>query len=681
MLKNKLENLKITQLPKFITDKENWVVNISNKQIPNNVLEILSLGGKFNYIHTKNTLPINKIVTNIEYNLHNIPIIERNKIRCDISYWLQNLAFNVNIYNMGCLNLTTKISQTKNFINNNNDLIILNADKSNKTVIMNKTDYNIKIFNLLSDSSTYIKLDKDPTNDINFELKSTLLLWKSKKIINDNTFKYLHSNTCSAPKFYGLPKLHKPNCPLRPITSFIGSPTYNLSKCISKSLQKTVGLNEFYIKDSWSFKNKVSNLTIPKNFTIISLDIVSMYTSITWDLIVKSIKNRWKSIKPHTFLNYKDFNNALLLCLNSAYCNFDNNIYKQINGLPMGSPLSATLANIVMEEAETKIINELTYYIKFYYRYIDDTLICLPKNKINDIFDKFNNIHPNLVFTKENSINDSINFLDLNIKVENNKIVTNWYRKPIWSGRYLNFYSNHSLSNKIGIIYSLTDRAILLSHEKYHNENLILVKNTLIKNGYPLTLLNEKIANRYKYLISNKYQNKKLTETNESKENNKKIITLPYINNFQEQFHRIFKNSNLQIIFNYDNTIRQKILKSIKTPTPTKFKYNVVYKIECIQCNSLYIGQTCRFLHNRMLEHARSIKNYNSNSTALALHAHKFKHNFDFSKVKILEHEQNIKKRLLLEMIHIQKNKNSINFRTDIENLSDIYFNIIQLAK
>ena len=87
-------------------------------------------------------------------------------------------------------------------------------------------------------------------------------------------------------------------------------------------MQKTVGLDEFYIKDSWNFKDKINNLNIPKNVTIISLDIVSMYTN-------------------------------------------DNNIYKQINGLPMVSPLSATLANIVMEEAETKIINELTYYIKF----------------------------------------------------------------------------------------------------------------------------------------------------------------------------------------------------------------------------------------------------------------------------------------------------------------------------
>ena len=52
-LNNKLENLKIAQLPKLITDEEKWVVNISNNQIPDNVSDILSLDGKFNYNHTK----------------------------------------------------------------------------------------------------------------------------------------------------------------------------------------------------------------------------------------------------------------------------------------------------------------------------------------------------------------------------------------------------------------------------------------------------------------------------------------------------------------------------------------------------------------------------------------------------------------------------------------------------
>ena len=59
-----------------------------------------------------------------------------------------------------------------------------------------------------------------------------------------------------------------------------------------------------------------------------------------------------------------------------------------------------------------------------------------------------------------------------------------------------------------------------------------------------------------------------------------------------------------------------------------------------------------------MLEHDRSIKNYNTNSTALAQHAYKLNalnlkiNNFDFKEVKILEHEQNFKK-LHFELVAI----------------------------
>ena len=54
-------------------------------------------------------------------------------------------------------------------------MIIINSDKINKTVIMNKTDYNSKIQNLLSDNFIYIKLEKDATNVIDLQLKSSLL--------------------------------------------------------------------------------------------------------------------------------------------------------------------------------------------------------------------------------------------------------------------------------------------------------------------------------------------------------------------------------------------------------------------------------------------------------------------------------------------------------------------------
>ena len=84
-----------------------------------------------------------------------------------MSYWIKNLAYNENNFNNGCLNLTDKIFQTKTFLKYNKDILILKADKSNKTVIMNKSEYNTKIENLLADDSTYIKLEKDPTSDIN----------------------------------------------------------------------------------------------------------------------------------------------------------------------------------------------------------------------------------------------------------------------------------------------------------------------------------------------------------------------------------------------------------------------------------------------------------------------------------------------------------------------------------
>ena len=106
-------------------------------------------------------------------------------------------------------------------------------------------------------------------------------------------------------------------------------------------MQKSVGHTEYHIKNSFEFKNKISNTYIPNNFTIISLDAVSMYTNISWNLIRKSVKLRWNQIKTNTFLKQTHF------CLESSYCTFNNKFYKQIFGLPMGhiyQPLLQTLS-------------------------------------------------------------------------------------------------------------------------------------------------------------------------------------------------------------------------------------------------------------------------------------------------------------------------------------------------
>ena len=52
--------------------------------------------------------------------------------------------------------------------------------------------------------------------------------------ISDSTYKMLDSSDGLCPRFYGLPKNHKPGIPLRPIVSFVNSPTDAISGYLAR---------------------------------------------------------------------------------------------------------------------------------------------------------------------------------------------------------------------------------------------------------------------------------------------------------------------------------------------------------------------------------------------------------------------------------------------------------------
>lgn len=101
----------------------------------------------------------------------------------------------------------------------------------------------------------------------------------------------------------------------------------------------------------------------------------------------------------------------------------------------MGSPLSPILADIVLDDLETQCLGELNFDIPFFYRYVDDILTFLPKNKVDTTLAIFNNYHLRMKFTLEVENNGTINFLDTMVIRDNNKLITNWYQKPTYSGR------------------------------------------------------------------------------------------------------------------------------------------------------------------------------------------------------------------------------------------------------
>lgn len=164
--------------------------------------------------------------------------------------------------------------------------------------------------------------------------------------VNTDLARYLKCTNGQPAKFYGLPKLHK-----------FGSPLYNISKYINIPINKILGQTERHIEDSWDFLNKMKNNNIPDWHEVFSLDVNSLFTNIPLELVIKAAENNWHKIKEHMKLPLDYFKLILTFCLENAYCIFRNNFFKQISGVPMGSPIFATVADLVMEELEKQIID------------------------------------------------------------------------------------------------------------------------------------------------------------------------------------------------------------------------------------------------------------------------------------------------------------------------------------
>ncbi|CAH8508504.1 unnamed protein product [Schistosoma rodhaini] len=102
---------------------------------------------------------------------------------------------------------------------------------------MNKTDYIDKALEHLSTGHNK-KIDRKTPQTIKNKVKSeTSLLLKDLKPVTGVLLWFdLYSKSCNTARFYGLPKIHKPDIPLRPIVNFTNTPGCALSKYLSSIL-------------------------------------------------------------------------------------------------------------------------------------------------------------------------------------------------------------------------------------------------------------------------------------------------------------------------------------------------------------------------------------------------------------------------------------------------------------
>nr|XP_023015434.1 uncharacterized protein LOC111504940 [Leptinotarsa decemlineata] len=135
--------------------------------------------------------------------------------------------------------------------------------------------------------------------------------------------------------------------------------------------------------------------------------------------------------------------------------------YKQLKGAPMGSPLSPVLANLFMEDFETRAIGTSHLKPTCWIRYVDDVFVIWPHGSedLHAFLNHINSSHPELKFTIEFENNNSLPFLDVLITKSNNSSHT-VYRKPTRTNHYLNAKSHHHPAQINSVLNFVIHRSI-----------------------------------------------------------------------------------------------------------------------------------------------------------------------------------------------------------------------------
>ena len=157
---------------------------------------------------------------------------------------------------------------------------------------MNKSEYEEKCEQLLKDEKTYKKLKGDPIRKYKMELGNVLKDLKGSKKITPVLYKKLYPTADQPPRFYGLPKVHKKNTPLRPIVNSIGTITYECAKYMADVLSPLMGKTEHYDRNSKEFAECVQSLKVGPEEELRSYDVSALFTSVSADKALEIIRIR-----------------------------------------------------------------------------------------------------------------------------------------------------------------------------------------------------------------------------------------------------------------------------------------------------------------------------------------------------------------------------------------------------
>ena len=293
---------------------------------------------------------------------------------------------------------------------------------------------------------------------------------------------------------YGTAKVHKDNVPLRPILAMIDSPQHATAKWLAKLLEPvSTKYSQYVVMDSFEFSETVRQFHAPDSVRMCSYDIKSLYTNVPQDETIRiCVRELYHSDMEPPLISEKSFTKLIEKVAKSVEFSFNEVMYKQIDGVAMGSPLGPVLANIFVGAQEQKLDIENRSDILMYKRYVDDTFTLHLEEEQSIAFEnELNGLHRALKFTSEHEREEKLPYLEVNVHKTSQKDMkgvlfeTSVYRKSTFTGLYTRWDSFTAQKYKINLIKCLANRVKRICSPKYLSAEFDKLRQIFTCNGFP----------------------------------------------------------------------------------------------------------------------------------------------------------------------------------------------------
>ena len=531
--------------------------------------------------------------------------------------------------------------------------MILPADKGKVTVVMDKLEYCEKLRTLL-DEGPYTPVQRDPGPKLRRELHKKLTPAFSEQRISRTELLRLCPTHYQTPHIYGLPKIHKPGVPLRPIVSMRDSLLSSVSRRLADIMAPFVSQCDSYVKDSEDLVLRLSE----RSFTggcFASLDVVSLFTNVPVKETLEVFRQLLcgdDSLSERTPFSVEEILDLSSFVLSSCYFRHFDGLFQQNEGATMGSSLGPVAANLFMAHLETLAFQmALDCDLKvpsLWLRFVDDVLIFWPhsEEELLSFVNFVNEMRPSIHFNLDQQTDGQLPFLDVCIHYSGSEVSFSVYRKPTHTDLYLRRDSAHPRSVFKGILSALGMRAQRVCSKKRISEERRHLRNVFRRNGYDDREISRGL---------------RVNRSGRSERVEGRRHALPYFPGTSERIAKALREVGVLASMKPISTLKSMLVR--KRPESPRI-HGAVYDIACSDCSWNYVGETGRTIEERRREHHRAVKNCDVQRSEVARHAIEEGHRVRVEEMKIIEKESNWKRRVIKEALWTRKleGSNKVNF-------------------